>query len=683
MTEELFLKGAIKDCLDQARLLRAQTVVDAKAIDDNLWHALGLAIDLDELYAKQIKEIDGREVITIKDELFKRQEMAELSNHREEAITTMFNRNNPDENNLAELFEDMRRQTYYETAFYQSDVKLVQEQLDAVKDADDTVANLKAEKQDVENRIEAIKNSMVSFDEFNRNLNEDYTRFISENHTNDINVEEAMRERARRLERQAVINRNRQLIKTAQNINPNDYMYANFLSENEIALHDANEKLFLYEVGNLCKAEVNSYEELYDKTRKLHEYISDREASSSQVYDIDRPNEISYRTIAFAMDVNNVENQLKAPSRIADLEEQIHEIDLKIENAYDSVKGRRLIDDIINNRKEEYAKAGSIAQEVEIPNDVEPVAIAPVNNTVDNKTIDPIAVVPIINNVAPDNKTPGIVNDNNVVDNNPQQAIVPVNNQSTALVPLKDGEFEVKKISKAKPSLLARIKEKYKDKLILLGKLAAAAILAGAILFGTIGSVNIMNEKNRQQAAVVPNQIVTEQAVDLEANEISPEIADAINQAAEVYSPTIGDKVHVDEGVKYYRDSTVAQLDQNSYETGKSGLKEGNYNVNRIALLAKDATGKPTGQIIDVNTNPGVSASEIAKSLGLAEGSYDVIMHIGSGDATGNYLEANRDSQSPDDLCWIKTDGTYVNGLSLTKAASEVLNINAEKGMSK
>ena len=67
-----------------------------------------------------------------------------------------------------------------------------------------------------------------------------------------------------------------------------------------------------------------------------------------------------------------------------------------------------------------------------------------------------------------------------------------------------------------------------------------------------------------------------------------------------------------------------------------------------------------------------MSAEELATSLGLAKGTYDVIMHISLGNTEGEFVEYVEGI--PNNLCWIKTiDGKYLDGLSLTKSANEVL----------
>lgn len=644
-TEILRLRELITLNLNYAKLLNNQPTVDRKLVNDYLWRALELTLELDGLYAQQIREIDAREVVTIKEELEKRQRMVELSNSREEILGDIFDRNDPDQRDLADLFADMRNQVSYERVFYESDVKLVQQQLDERRKADEVVADLRVERQSVENEMAAIISYAVDFETFNARLNEEYEKFIQENHINEITNEEVVtlvKERSSILEKQMLIDRIRSLAKTATNITEEDYKYVNFISEPEMELQEINEKLFLYDLGILLKQEVHSYEELLEKTNRIHEFAAEREYASAHIYDISRPNPISYRTLSFALDVQNVQKQINAPKRLAELEEKLKEIDAKIETAYDNVKGRKELDDIINNRKPEY--------QIEEIKPIQSETIAPLLEETKEETIK---------------------------ENNEEKALVLSGEK--ALVQLNPDQYRVTKVEKAKKTLLEKIRN-IKNRLV---KIAIPVILAGTLLgYATIGGGK--NPENEPQ----PSETITiEQPIDFDPSISDIEIEEIIDKTVEdiekQYSITVGDQVNISNGVQYYRNSQAAQLEQNSYVTGKSGLKEGNYFVNRIALLAKDANGLPTGQVIDVNVTPGVSAEEVARSLGLAEGSYDVIMHIASGDREGNFIEATKGVPSLDDLCWIKTDGTYSNGLSLANPAAKVLDNSAERGMAR
>lgn len=236
-TEILRLRELITLNLNYAKLLNNQPTVDRKLVNDYLWRALELTLELDGLYAQQIREIDAREVVTIKEELEKRQRMVELSNSREEILGDIFDRNDPDQRDLADLFADMRNQVSYERVFYESDVKLVQQQLDERRKADEVVADLRVERQSVENEMAAIISYAVDFETFNARLNEEYEKFIQENHINEITNEEVVtlvKERSSILEKQMLIDRIRSLAKTATNITEEDYKYVNFISEPEM-----------------------------------------------------------------------------------------------------------------------------------------------------------------------------------------------------------------------------------------------------------------------------------------------------------------------------------------------------------------------------------------------------------------------------------------------------------------
>ena len=173
--------------------------------------------------------------------------------------------------------------------------------------------------------------------------------------------------------------------------------------------------------------------------------------------------------------------------------------------------------------------------------------------------------------------------------------------QWKALVQLNPDQYRVTKVEKAKKTLLEKIRN-IKNRLV---KIAIPVILAGTLL----GSATIGGGKNPENEPQPSETITIEQPIDFDPSISDIEIEEIIDKTVEdiekQYSITVGDQVNISNGVQYYRNSQAAQLEQNSYVTGKSGLKEGNYFVNRIALLAKDANGLPTGQVIDVNVTPG------------------------------------------------------------------------------
>lgn len=618
MTGETYLKKLIQSELQQVKLLREEPDVDVRLVNDILWDILGLALQFDAWYDKKLQEIDQTEVVTIDEELKKRQKMVEWAKRREKALEEMFDRNDPDQKDLADLFDDIRKQALYTRVFYQSDTKFVKKQIVEREHAHKRVDELKAERGTIEREIEELKKATEDFEGFNAKLNSEFEKLITEHQIDsitDIDIESYF------IAKQYLVEKISVAEKYANGITNSKLkeVFENDIKKDKEELENAERAMFLYGMGELLRENVNSFEKLLRKMNKINEYATIFERGNS---------ERSSLTKSFIFDTIEIEKILNTPRRIAELEERINDIDVAIENAYDNVKGLREINNVINNIEPEYPIKEEIKGEVK---EIEPTVIT--SNVEANK--------------------------------------------------LNDGEYKVTKKEKAKSSLLEKIRE-YKKEII-------AAVAMAPIIAITIGVVsalfpnNIKIGNSSQLATYIEQKVDLEphtqvDQIDIESSTSDIVIADTIDKAInetiedieKQYSVTIGDQVFVSNGVKYYRNSPAAQFGQNVFETGRSGLNEGNYYVNKIALLQKDAIGQPTGHIIAVNDEPGVSAEELATSLGLAKGTYDVIMHISLGNTEGEFVEYVEGI--PNNLCWIKTiDGKYLDGLSLTKSANEVL----------
>lgn len=618
MTGETYLKKLIQSELQQVKLLREEPDVDVRLVNDILWDILGLALQFDAWYDKKLQEIDQTEVVTIDEELKKRQKMVEWAKRREKALEEMFDRNDPDQKDLADLFDDIRKQALYTRVFYQSDTKFVKKQIVEREHAHKRVDELKAERGTIEREIEELKKATEDFEGFNAKLNSEFEKLITEHQIDsitDIDIESYF------IAKQYLVEKISVAEKYANGITNSKLkeVFENDIKKDKEELENAERAMFLYGMGELLRENVNSFEKLLRKMNKINEYATIFERGNS---------ERSSLTKSFIFDTIEIEKILNTPRRIAELEERINDIDVAIENAYDNVKGLREINNVINNIEPEYPIKEEIKGEVK---EIEPTVIT--SNVEANK--------------------------------------------------LNDGEYKVTKKEKAKSSLLEKIRE-YKKEII--AAVAMAPIIA--ITMGVVSALfpnNIKIGNSSQLATYIEQKVDLEphtqvDQIDIESSTSDIVIADTIDKAInetiedieKQYSVTIGDQVFVSNGVKYYRNSPAAQFGQNVFETGRSGLNEGNYYVNKIALLQKDAIGQPTGHIIAVNDEPGVSAEELATSLGLAKGTYDVIMHISLGNTEGEFVEYVEGI--PNNLCWIKTiDGKYLDGLSLTKSANEVL----------
>ena len=373
MTGETYLKKLIQSELQQVKLLREEPDVDVRLVNDILWDILGLALQFDAWYDKKLQEIDQTEVVTIDEELKKRQKMVEWAKRREKALEEMFDRNDPDQKDLADLFDDIRKQALYTRVFYQSDTKFVKKQIVEREHAHKRVDELKAERGTIEREIEELKKATEDFEGFNAKLNSEIEKLITEHQIDsitDIDIESYF------IAKQYLVEKISVAEKYANGITNSKLkeVFENDIKKDKEELENAERAMFLYGMGELLRENVNSFEKLLRKMNKINEYATIFERGNS---------ERSSLTKSFIFDTIEIEKILNTPRRIAELEERINDIDVAIENAYDNVKGLREINNVINNIEPEYPIKEEIKGEVK---EIEPTVIT--SNVEANKLND-------------------------------------------------------------------------------------------------------------------------------------------------------------------------------------------------------------------------------------------------------------------------------------------------------
>lgn len=622
------INNLIEAYLEQITLLEAQPHVNNKAVEiarTNLFNVMLRLNDIMEKnYRTRLVQLEDEETMTIRDELLKRERILELSKIRENAFEKLFNSENPEHQRLYKLFEDIRTEQSYERVFHESDYQLVLEQLKTIDENKRKEQILKEEYKNNLRQINSIQNNIKSFREYNGQLMKEYENFININEIAKINEEEALNVKLYTLEREQVMTENIELLKTAQNIEQEQFRHLNQQKEdNSLVLEEANELLFMAELGKKMQRDVRDYNELKEKLEDIVSFVTNRETELMDKYpNISYPNEFSYRTIFFMNDLKLINDQINAPQNVETLQQRNKQIKRELNNLNDNVKGLRELKEIIYN-KDSVLEEEIIIFETEEKDNV-------IEHGIKEKTYS----VEIVEQPKPqiigkmENIIENIIEDKNLL--------------------------EIIKIEKASQNLLKKI-DGIKDQLKKLKEKSSLLIVSGIlVLLPLVGSNVYANDK--QNITITP-QI---------------EIVEHIKELKDKIFNSIGDKVNISDGAKYYKDAKSAQLDENSFETGKGtyALNAGSYNVNRIALMEKDKNGNPTGNILATNTTPGINAKELAKAIGLEEEQYDVMIHIGSGDDKGNYKEAPLNSRAEDDLCWLQAND---QNIKVIKSAEEVL----------
>lgn len=677
MLEVETITDSIRNYLIQIGLLKQQSQINYDEIENVQMKIFNLVMQLNYLYEEDYKQkltqLESVETITIRDEQLKRERIVELSQIRERSLDNLFDQNVPEEKEIYGWLTDVRRGLEYQTTFHEADLQLVNKQLALIEENKNKELLLKEEYDNNLLKVKEIKKSIMTFEEFNNAVNEKYAKYIKTNEIDKIDVEAAIKSKQRALERQATITTNMELNKTAKNtdLTMGKLLYRIY-SNDQIVIEESTELIFQKEILDKMNLEVHDYESLYQKVKDIANMMSNREAELiSKHSNIKYPSNLSYRTIYFTNDVKLVSDQLYANRNIEKLQNRNKEIKAELETLYDNVKGKRELNEIITNQKKEEidnfdnAPVDQPISELDFDQALgeleakEPVDSIELKNEVNfdldipeikpNESLEEIELEQPIEEIEPDQLF------------DKEEPITELEEQ-----PVIDGEIlEVEKVEKASSRLLNKVRS-IKVKLLELSKKSAPFIIAGALLLTPFIHKLESDYVNEDELL------------------LSPEITETIEEfedLEETISYSIGDKVYVDEGTKYYRDAVSAQFDNNGFLVNSSsyGLKAENYNVNRIAIMEKDMLGNPTGKILAVNTSPGVSAQELASSIGLEPEQYEVMIHIGEGDDQGHYKEAPADAPSDDDLCWLRANNPLIK---VVTPASEILN-NSGKGITR
>ena len=164
---------------------------------------------------------------------------------------------------LYDLFEDIRKEHSYESLFHESDLNLVKEQLNTIEENRIKEQLLKEEYENNITQINDIQNKIMTFEEFNVRLDEEYKNFIEANEIDKIDARSAEFDKLAALERQSIIKENMKLLETAQNIDVSQFKYLGDRYANDrIIIEESNELLFMVELANKMRLKVNNYEEL-------------------------------------------------------------------------------------------------------------------------------------------------------------------------------------------------------------------------------------------------------------------------------------------------------------------------------------------------------------------------------------------------------------------------------------
>lgn len=211
-----------------------------------------------------------------------------------------------------------------------------------------------------------------------------------------------------------------------------------------------------------------------------------------------------------------------------------------------------------------------------------------------------------------------------------------------------DHKSRRRKVVKTKPASSNLLK---KINFSALKRIAVAALTSITILAAGLTAVDI--------SQALHNNHVSQDIVVNELLESSPMSA---------YSPSIGDKIVLNNDVKIYSNSLEAITGENGYEASKTIAKDKELYVTRARIFDE------SNNQIYTTTEYGIDLNQVAYDMGKEEGTYSIALGCSIGDENGNFIEVSQTALNP------KIEMGWVNAADQNITVIEQLSSSLEKG---
>lgn len=653
----------VRHKLRTIQLLKAQPDFSPAEIDSVMWEILGDVLAIDESHKKKIDEMENREVNSLEEEVEKRKEMYELARSHSEMILNLFNPNLEEEKKLLDLFQEFS----YDTKFIEADYNLVRNQLEEYKSR--------------EKQADELIKSAIPFEDMERELKEAYEKFISENKIDSFNVDEVKTELSNNLRLKEIIERNRELLKTAVGIDKKEFSLYEETSEVEKRYNEAREKLFLIQLRDLMLVPVSNYSELLQRTKKIEKLVLDyeKEVLGDNFEKVgNQKNKFKFSPLSFINDSMKVEHQVNLLPNIERLMSERENILKKIESIYGKFASHKAAEEILGNNqqtKESNENIEETKKEQEnseyqgpVQEDRQIVLAEKDKEEKNNRNLKNYirgkyyiikakaqGSLPVLKTL--EEKSKSVLD--RIRNKNKEKS---KNGKINYLKgKAKIGIAKVTNKVKASSKLIDKIaKDKKRIKKALLVLTLGTAIAAGSTAIGSNGQVK--NDSHNALPSTAYAEEIQQAAEEVDQLKVSIEEAE---KEIEEYVPAIGDKLHVNENVELYKSSTGNSLEKK--------VRDGDYFVNRIAVVSSRG-----GKVLVSSTNAGVSIDDLVREYNLPKDSYVVMAHLATG-IDGEFVEASKTKASPDDYGWVKVDENMLKNIEVLEKGLEK---TEEKGLS-
>lgn len=356
MEREAYLKEQIDSYIDQLDLLGMQETIDEERISKVVARVKELAEEyinlLDEKLESQIQEIEKRFVVTLEEELEKRKQIYDVVNKRYKDVVEMFA-------DIEKIEVASELWSYISTVIdasesqareYESDVKLVEEQFEKIKEAEKIEASLNADRTQAYLTQTNLRNSQVSFETLNEEILELYSKILKEGNASQLDFQNIQAKEKALKKRQSQLLENLELARSAKDAEGYVKTYEGRVRKNQLELDKVSEQTFLHLLKKMIESPVDGYESLEARTKTIQGMVTSRISQVEQLYQEGIVEKDEYGTFASRIDHSRIYKQLSDLIELEKNENFIVTIEEQLQHTRDNIKGKEELELIFAER---------------------------------------------------------------------------------------------------------------------------------------------------------------------------------------------------------------------------------------------------------------------------------------------------------------------------------------------
>lgn len=368
MEREDYLKEQIDSYIDQLDLLGMQETIDKERISKVVARVKELSAEyinlLDERLENQIQSVEKKFAFTLEEELEKRKQIFGVVNKRFEEIVAMFADIKKIEvaselwSYISTIIEAAENQVHD----YESDVKLVEEQFERIRKAEQIEEKLNEDRTQAYLNKTNLRNAQVSFETLNEEFLDIYSKILEEGKASQLDFQNIQAKEKALKKRQNQLLENLELARSAKDAEGYVKTYEARVKKNQLELDKVAEQTFLHLLKKMMQSPVDSYESLEKRTQTIQGIVSSRVFQVEQLYQAGIVKDGEYDTLASKIDHSRIYRQLSDLAELERNEKFIASIEEQLQHTRDDVKGKEELELIFAERAKERGRGAIIPE---------------------------------------------------------------------------------------------------------------------------------------------------------------------------------------------------------------------------------------------------------------------------------------------------------------------------------